>query len=64
VICDAIEQAAQEAVDNGIITPNEEGVFRLNNNSPVIEVDGVPIRVGGRVMNGRVRLSTASRLGL
>jgi len=61
----AIQNAANEAVKNGKLHGNASGILPTGNNGPIIDVGGTSVRlIGGRIYDGQVTISSASRRGL
>ncbi len=61
----AVEEAAQEAYEAGQLAVGANGVLPSGNAGNIINVDGVLVRlIGGRIVNGRVVISSFSRKGL
>ena len=62
---DAIQKAANEALAAGKLTPNANGILPSGDLGNIIDVAGTQVRlIGGRVVNGVVQISSASRKGL
>jgi RHS repeat-associated protein len=60
-----IEDAANAALRDGKLVPGPKGILPSGNGGPLIDVDGTQIRlIGGRVKDGVVELSSASRKGV
>ena len=61
----AIQDAANQAVREGRIVGGPNGVLPNGDAGPIINVSGTQIRlIGGRVMEGVVKIASASRKGL
>ena len=61
----AVQQAANQALAAGRLTPNAAGILPNGNAGHIIDVAGTQIRlIGGRVVNGVVEISNLSRKGL
>jgi hypothetical protein len=61
----AVQNAANEALKEGKLTPNEKGILPSGDMGNIIEVDGVSIRlIGGRVQGDKVIISSFSRKNL
>jgi len=61
----AVQNAANQALKTGRLTPNAKGILPSGDLGNIINVGGVDIRlIGGRVENGQVILSSFSRKGL
>ena len=59
----AVEDAANRALKNGTLTPGADGV--LPRIGSIINVGGMDVRlIGGRILDGKVILSSFSRRGL
>jgi hypothetical protein len=60
-----IQDAATQAFREGRLTVGPDGILPRGNAGNVIDVAGMKVRlIGGRVVNGIVEISSASRLGL
>jgi hypothetical protein len=60
-----IEEAANAALRDGLLKPGVDGKLLTGNEGPIINVGGTQVRlIGGRVLDGRVVISSASRRGL
>ncbi len=61
----AVQNAANQALKAGKLTPNAKGILPSGDMGNIINVSGMNIRlIGGRVENGQVILSSFSRKGL
>ena len=61
----AIQDAANKALKEGKIITNSNGIIPTGDSGPIVNVGGTQVRlIGGRVIDGVVRLSSASRQGL
>ncbi len=61
----AVQNAANQALKNGKLTPNTRGILPSGNAGNIINVRGTNVRlIGGRVVNGRIIISSFSRKGL
>jgi len=61
----AVQNAANQALKAGKLTPNGKGILPSGDFGNIINVDGIDVRlIGGRVENGQVILSSFSRKGL
>ena len=61
----AIQDAANKALREGRLVPGPNGVLPKGNAGPIINVGGTDIRlIGGKVVDGVVKIGTASRKGL
>jgi RHS repeat-associated protein len=62
---DLVQKAANEALAAGKLAVGPGGIIASGNAGPIIDVAGTQIRlVGGRVIDGAVRISSFSRMGL
>ncbi|HKO53708.1 MAG TPA: hypothetical protein VJV79_38630 [Polyangiaceae bacterium] len=62
---DLVQKAANEALTAGKLPVGPGGIIPSGNAGPIIEVAGTQIRlIGGRVIDGAVRISSFSRMGL
>jgi hypothetical protein len=60
-----IQEAADAALRDGLLKPGPDGRLPVGNAGTIIDVGGTQIRlIGGRVIDGRVDIGTASRKGL
>jgi hypothetical protein len=60
----AVQNAANQALKAGKLTPNAEGILPAGDLGNIINVGGMDVRlIGGRVENGQVILSSFSRKG-
>jgi hypothetical protein len=60
-----IQDAANVALREGKLTPGPNGVLPGGNAGPIIDVGGTQIRlIGGRIVDGVVRIASVSRKGL
>ncbi len=61
----AIQEAANNALKSGALTPDAKGILPNGYRGNIIDVAGIKVRlIGGRIMNGEVKISTLSRKGL
>ena len=61
----SVQEAANKAFQEGRLRPNEQGVLPGGNGGAILEVSGVNVQmVGGRVVNGEVKIGTFSRRDL
>jgi hypothetical protein len=61
----AIQKAANKALKSGKLTTNSRGILPKGDAGHIINVGGTKVRlIGGRVVNGKVEISSASRKGL
>lgn len=61
----AVQNAATQALKSGKLTPNAKGILPSGNAGNLINVGGTNVRlIGGRVVDGKVVLSSFSRKGL
>ncbi len=61
----AVQNAANQALNKGLLTPNAKGILPSGNAGNIINVGNTNVRlIGGRVVNGKVVLSSFSRKGL
>ena len=61
----AVQKSAHQALKNGLLTPNAKGILPSGNAGNIINVGGNNVRlIGGRVVDGKVILSSFSRKGL
>jgi len=61
----AVQNAANQALKSGKLTPNAKGILPSGNAGNIINVGGTNVRlIGGRVVNGVVVLSSFSKKGL
>jgi hypothetical protein len=61
----AVQNAADQALKNGRLTPDANGILATGNAGNTINVGGTSVRlIGGRVEDGKVILSSFSRKGL
>lgn len=61
----AIQDAANAAAKAGKLTPNAKGVLPTGDLGNIISVGGFRVRlIGGRIVDGVVQISSASRKGL
>jgi len=59
----AVEKVANQALEAGELAPNAKGI--LPSVGKVLNVDGINVQmIGGKVVNGKVIISSLSRLGL
>lgn len=60
-----LQAAANDALKRGELVPGPNGILPRGDAGAIIDVGGTPIRlIGGRVVNGTVHISSASRRGL
>jgi hypothetical protein len=60
-----IQEAADAALRDGLIKPGPGGVLPVGNDGFILNVGGIQVRlIGGRVVDGRVEISSVSRKGL
>ena len=61
----AVQKAANRALKKGNLTPNAKGVLPSGDAGNIINVGGMNVRlIGGRVVDGKIVLSSFSRKGL
>jgi RHS repeat-associated protein len=61
----AVQNAANQALAKGNLTPNSIGILPTGNDGDIIKVDGIDVRlIGGRVENDKVIISSFSRKDL
>jgi hypothetical protein len=62
---EAVQNAANQALQKGLLTPNAEGILPSGTAGNIIDVAGTQVQlIGGRVLNGVVQISSFSRYGL
>lgn len=62
---DAVQKAANDALKEGKLTPDKDGILPNGDNGNIIDVDGMDVRlIGGKVENGKVNISSFSRKDL
>jgi len=61
----AVQKAANSALAAGKLTPNAQGILPSGNAGNIIKVGDTAVRlIGGRVIDGKVQISSFSRKGL
>ncbi|MEB2774655.1 hypothetical protein SYJ56_05020 [Algoriphagus sp. D3-2-R+10] len=61
----AVQVAANQALTDGVLTPNAKGILPSGDKGNIINVGGTNVRlIGGKVTDGEVILSSFSRKGL
>ena len=61
----AVQNAANQALKNGRLTYNSNGILPSGNAGNIVSVGGTKVRlIGGKVVDGKVILSSFSRKGL
>jgi len=60
-----VQEAADAALRNGLLKPDSKGLLPRGDAGPILDVGGTQVRlIGGRVVDGRVEISSISRKGL